>query len=105
MRKKTLENICFGACLGSGIALQLTAYYLKYVQPAIYYRKGMYREAAASHAMGYLPSVTAKVLLASAGVMYLSENEHLIEKITRYKYLRFLESHISKRIKKRKNAQ
>ena len=102
MHKKTLENIAFGACLGSGITLQLTAYYLKYLQPVIYCYHGMYEEAAESHATGYPASITAKFLLATAGVMYLSENEHLIEKITRYKYLRFLEPHIRKKIKKRK---
>jgi len=105
MRKKTLENICFGACLGSGIALQLTTYYLKYVQPAIYLSKGMYSEAAASHAVGYIPSISAKILLASAGAMYLYENEHLLDKMAGYKYLRFLESPIRKKIKKRKDAR
>ena len=73
MEKKTLEMMLIGA----GLALQGTTYYLKYYRPFRYFlegkknKKSWKKEAAISHAMGYPPSIAAKICLGIGGYMYL----------------------------------
>lgn len=70
MEKKTLEMLM----IGGGIGLQATTYYLKYYRPYSCLRKGKKKAAAISHALGYPPSITAKILLGMGGYMYIKDS-------------------------------
>jgi len=75
IEQKTLEMMLIGA----GLGLQGATYYLKYYRPVKLYfegkkgKKTWKKDAAISHAMGYPPSITAKICLGIGGYMYLKD--------------------------------